>query len=68
MDIEAEVLAAAVARDRALVADDAAAVARKASSGRWDGAEYVADEWISDIFVRQDGRWLCALSHTCPAE
>ncbi|GAA3521518.1 hypothetical protein GCM10022234_16770 [Aeromicrobium panaciterrae] len=43
--------------------------ARKASTGRWDGAPYEADEWISEVYVPQgDGRWLCALSHKVPAE
>jgi ketosteroid isomerase-like protein len=42
--------------------------ARKASSGSWEGVAYTADEWISEVFVREDGRWLCALSHKCPVE
>lgn len=37
--------------------------ARKASSGVWDGVPYTADEWISEVYVRADGRWRCALSH-----
>ena len=42
--------------------------ARKASSGAWDGTAYVADEWITDVYVRQGGRWRCVLSQKCPAE
>ena len=42
--------------------------ARKASTGAWDGRAYAADEWISEVFVRQDGRWRSALSQKCPAE
>ena len=41
---------------------------RVASSGAWQGVAYTADEWISDVYVRQGGRWLCALSQKCPAE
>jgi ketosteroid isomerase-like protein len=41
---------------------------RVASTGAWKGAAYTADEWISDVYVRQGGRWLCALSQKCPAE
>jgi len=41
---------------------------RKASTGAWDGRAYAADEWISEVFVRQDGRWRSALSQKCPAE
>lgn len=42
--------------------------ARRASSGAWDGVPYTADEWISDVYLPQDGRWRCALSQKCPAE
>jgi len=40
--------------------------ARKASAGRLDGVAYTADEWISEIYVRTRGRWLCVLSQKCP--
>lgn len=39
--------------------------ARKASTGSWDGVPYSVDEWISEVFVRQD-RWRCVLSHKAP--
>ncbi len=52
----------AVYRDTAIV------TARKASTGAWNGVPYDADEWISEVYVRQGGRWLCALSQKCPAE
>ena len=42
--------------------------ARKASTGSWDAVPYSADEWISEVFVRQDERWRCVLSHKAPAE
>jgi uncharacterized protein (TIGR02246 family) len=52
-----------VGTDRVARAGDAVLVtARKASSGPWDGVPYTADEWISDVYVRADGRWRCALS------
>jgi ketosteroid isomerase-like protein len=41
--------------------------ARKRSTGSWDGTPYAADEWISEVFVRRDGRWVGVLSHKCPA-
>jgi ketosteroid isomerase-like protein len=54
---------------RVVVHGDAAIVtARKASSGTWDGLAYAADEWISEVFVRQGGRWRCVLSQKCPAK
>lgn len=42
--------------------------ARKVSSGTWDGSPYTADEWISEVYVRTDGHWRCALSHKAAAE
>ena len=49
--------------DRVVRAGDAVLVtARKASSGTWDGVPYTADEWISEVYVRRDGRWRCVLS------
>ena len=57
-----------VGADRvAAVGDSVLVTARKASSGTWDGVEYAADEWISEVYVRVDGRWRCALSHKTPA-
>jgi ketosteroid isomerase-like protein len=42
--------------------------AHAASTGAWDGIAYAADEWISEVYVRQNGQWRCALSQKCPAE
>ena len=47
--------------------DTAIVTAHKASTGAWDGIPCAADEWISQIYVRRDGRWLCVLSQKCPA-
>ena len=52
----------------AILGDVAILTARKASSGTWDGASYTADEWISEVFVRRDGRWTCVLSHKAAVE
>jgi ketosteroid isomerase-like protein len=58
-----------IGRPRVAVHGDTVIVtARKSSSGTWDGAAYEADEWISEVYVRESGRWLCALSQKCPAE
>jgi uncharacterized protein (TIGR02246 family) len=48
--------------------DSAIVTARKQSTGAWNGVDYTADEWISEVYVRADNRWLCTLSHKCPAE
>jgi ketosteroid isomerase-like protein len=54
---------AAVGDDRVVRVGDAVVVtARKASSGAWDGVPYTTDEWISEVYVRTDGCWRCALS------
>jgi ketosteroid isomerase-like protein len=52
----------------ALLGDVAILTARKTSSGTWEGASYTADEWISEVFVRRDGRWTCVLSHKATVE
>ena len=48
--------------------DTVIVTAHKVSTGAWDGVAYAADEWISDVYVRRRGRWLCILSQKCPAE
>ena len=53
-----------VGEDRVVRAGDTVLVtARKASSGRWEGIPYTADEWITEVYVQVDGSWRCALSH-----
>jgi ketosteroid isomerase-like protein len=39
---------------------------RKASSGTWDGSSYQADEWITQVFVRQNGTWRCVFCQKSP--
>jgi ketosteroid isomerase-like protein len=58
-----------VGSPRVVAHGDAAIItARKASSGTWDGVAYTADEWISEVFVRRSGRWMCMLSHKTAAD
>ena len=42
--------------------------ARKASTGTWEGTPYAADEWLSEVYVKQGRRWACILSHKCPGD
>ena len=35
---------------------------REISTGAWEGTPYRTDEWITDIWARQHGRWLCVMS------
>jgi uncharacterized protein (TIGR02246 family) len=59
----------AVAKDRAARAGDTVLLtARKTSSGKWDGVDYTADEWISEVYVHDQGRWRCALSQKTAAD
>ena len=48
--------------------DSVVVAARKASTGTWEGTAYSADEWISEVYVRREGKWLCVLSHKCAVE
>ncbi|WP_163511707.1 nuclear transport factor 2 family protein [Fodinicola acaciae] len=50
------------------VGDAVVLSARKASSGRWDGVPYTADEWITEVYVRTGAGWRCAFSQKTPAE
>ena len=59
----------AVGPTRVAVHGEAAILtAHKLSSGTWDGIDYTADEWISEVWIRRAGRWLCALSQKSRAE
>ena len=37
--------------------------ARQTNTAHYAGNRFDADEWVTDVFVRRDGRWLCVLSH-----
>jgi ketosteroid isomerase-like protein len=52
----------------AVYGDTVIVSARKTSAGTLDGVAYTADEWISEVYVRTDGRWWCVFSQKCPAE
>ncbi|WP_433607633.1 hypothetical protein ACQP2P_33325 [Dactylosporangium sp. CA-139114] len=39
---------------------------RKTSAGTWEGSPYVADEWITEVYVRTGEGWRCALSQKTP--
>jgi ketosteroid isomerase-like protein len=53
---------------RAKVYGDVAVVTgRGQNTGMFRGEPIAADEWITDIYRRIDGRWLCVLTHLTPA-
>ncbi len=49
------------------VGDVAVVVARVINSGFFQGERFENDEWTSDVFIRQDGRWRCELTHLTSA-
>ena len=40
---------------------------RGQNTGKFQGEPLRADEWITDIYRRVDGRWLCEMTHLTPA-
>lgn len=44
----------------------ASVVAHGTNHGEWNGDPFSADEWVTDVFVRRDGRWRCSLSALTP--
>ncbi|WP_103532232.1 nuclear transport factor 2 family protein [Streptomyces sp. SM11] len=47
--------------------DGATITARMTNTAHYDGRRFDADEWVTDVFLRRDGRWLCVLTHITPA-
>ena len=47
--------------------DIAVVIGRGQNTGLFRGEPIAADEWITDIYRRIDGRWLCMLTHLTPA-
>lgn len=47
--------------------DTAVVTGRGQNTGTFRGEPIAADEWITDVYRRIDGRWLCVLTHLTPA-
>jgi hypothetical protein len=47
--------------------ETAVVTVRATNTAHFRGERFDADEWTTDVFVRRDGRWLCALSHITAA-
>ena len=47
--------------------DTAVLTARVTNTAFFNGERFDADEFTTDVLVKRDGRWLCALSHITPA-
>jgi len=48
--------------------DVAVVTGRCTNTGRFRGEPMSADEWVTDVYRRVDGRWLCVLTHLTPAQ
>lgn len=40
--------------------------ARGRNTGSFNGQRISADEWVTDVYRRIDGRWMCVLTHLTP--
>ena len=47
--------------------DVALVTARGRNTGQFRGQPISADEWVTDVYRKVDGRWLCVLTHLTPA-
>ena len=65
-DLTHEAMEGNVKRAR-VYGDVAVVIARGTNNGHYKGAPFSADEWITDVFVKKGGRWLCVLTHLTPA-
>jgi len=50
-----------------VVGDMAWVTGRGQNTGTFDGAPIQADEYITDIYRRENGQWRCMLTHLTPA-
>ena len=48
--------------------DVALVTGRGQNSGSWQGLPMEADEWITDVYKKENGRWLCVLTHLTPVK
>jgi len=47
-------------------ADIAVVTARGRNTGQFRGQRISADEWVTDVYRKIDGRWLCVLTQLTP--
>src|SRR5690625_629648 len=41
---------------------------RGKNSGRWQGEDIEADEWVTDVYKKEKNTWLCVLTHLTPVK
>ncbi|HEX2285739.1 MAG TPA: nuclear transport factor 2 family protein [Mycobacterium sp.] len=47
--------------------ETAVVTARVTNTAHFQDQRFDADEWTTDVYVRRDGRWVCALTHITAA-
>ena len=48
--------------------DIALVTGRGQNTGSWQGQPLEADEWITDVYKHENGKWLCVLTHLTPVK
>lgn len=41
---------------------------RGQNTGTWQGQPMEADEWITDVYKKENEKWLCVLTHLTPVK
>lgn len=48
--------------------DIALVTGRGQNTGTWQGQPMEADEWVTDIYKKENEEWLCVLTHLTPVK
>lgn len=48
--------------------DIALVTGRGQNTGSWQGQPLEADEWITDVYKKENDKWLCVLTHLTPVK
>jgi ketosteroid isomerase-like protein len=48
--------------------DMALVTGRGQNTGSWQGQPMEADEWITDVYKKENDKWLCVLTHLTPVK
>ncbi len=48
--------------------DIAIVTSRGQNTGTWQGQPMEADEWITDVYRKENDKWLCVLTHLTPVK
>ena len=48
--------------------DIALVTGRGKNTGTWQGLPMEAEEWITDVYKKEDDKWLCVLTHLTPVK